>query len=347
MMKSKKHIVLITPGFPLNEMDTRCIPALQIYCNALNKKEGIKLSVITLHYPFTTKPYEWNHIDVYPLGFQNRLSIPYFSNKKVTRMIRIIYQNDPIDLIHSFWLGECSLAGHRFSKRNSIDHITTLMGQDAKKGNRYAKLLPLKEMKFVSVSKFQQDLFYKNYQVRSKLIPWGIDTNLMPPPEKKTIDIIGIGSLIPLKDHAEFINTISQLKNDFPGINAVIIGDGKLRSKLEKQINHLELEKNIKLVGSLSYAETQEHLAKSKILLHPSEYESFGMVFAEALANNTYIVSRRVGIAKNSAHWFICNTEKDFNKGCRKFLNSSSPNITEYPRIETTVRDYFDLFIQN
>jgi glycosyltransferase involved in cell wall biosynthesis len=344
MKKSKKHIVLITPGFPSNEMDTSCIPALQIFCKALIKNEELKLSVITLHYPFTTKSYAWNSIDVHPLGFQNRPSIPLISGRKVKNRIRDIHSKDPVDLLHSFWLGECSLAGYQFSRKNSIDHIITLMGQDARKGNRYARLLPVKEMNIISLSKFQQDLFYENYRAESTLIPWGVDSKSISPSAEKTIDVIGIGSLIPLKDYSAFIKIIHKLKVDFPDIKSEIIGEGKMRSKLEKQILALGLENNLTLLGSLSYEETQNRLAKSKVLLHTSQYESFGMVFAEALANNTYIVSRRTGFAKMSDHWHTGDTEDDFIFGCKKFLDSDKRHNADYPDIERTVQDYINHF---
>ena len=347
MTRSKKHIVLITPGFPSDEKDTRCIPALQIYCKALIKNENIKLSVLSLHYPFTTTTYKWNQIDVYPLGFMNRLITHFISNKKVERMIQSIHQNDPIDLLHSFWLGECALAGHRFSVKNSIDHMTTLMGQDAKKGNRFAKLLPIQEMTLVSVSKFQQELFYKNYQVQTNLIPWGIDLDLIPPTTKKTIDIIGIGSLIPLKNYAEFLAVISHLKSDLPNIQSVIIGEGKLRSKLEKQIHRLGLEKNVRLLGSLPYQETQEYLARSKVLLHPSHYESFGMVFAESMANKTSIVSRKVGIAEQGNCWSIGESIDDFYTGCVQMLDRQIVSFTDYPKIARTIEKYEQLYTRS
>lgn len=344
MIPSKKHIVLITPGFPQNEMDTSCIPALQIYCNALRKDDNIRLSVISIHYPYTRNPYEWNGIKVYPLGFQNRLKIPFFSNRKVSRIIKDQHLSDPIDCLHSFWLGECSYVGYHFSKKYSIDHVTTLMGQDAKKGNRYAKLLPLKKMNVISVSEFQESIFYNNYGIRTKVIPWGVDDDQIPPQTEKNIDIIGIGSLISLKDHAEFINIIFKLKGDFPNINTVIIGEGELRTKLEQQIRDLGLERNIQLTGQLSYSETQVLLARSKILLHTSHYESFGMVFSEALACNTYIVSKKVGIAVESDHWFIGAKPDDLQNGCKKFLNSGNAVIPNYPRIGSTLIEYLQLY---
>ena len=38
-----KHLLIITPGFPENEGDTKCIPALQIYLKELQAKKIFKI----------------------------------------------------------------------------------------------------------------------------------------------------------------------------------------------------------------------------------------------------------------------------------------------------------------
>ena len=342
MKKITKHIVFITPGFPENEADTTCIPALQVYAKELQKQKNIQLSVITLHYPFTKTEYNWYNVKVIPLGFNNRKLL--FKKSLVQKTLDKLHQQNPIHTLHSFWLGECALAGYRFSKKHSIKHICTLMGQDAKKRNKYAKILPLKKMNLITLSKFQQALFLKNYKTSSTIIPWGVSKELSHSKANKIIDIIGIGSLISLKNYTAFIQTIQLLKLKNPLIKAVLIGDGLLKEKLKKEIKKLKLEQNIELKGTISYAGTQKYLSQSKILLHPSTFESYGMVFAEALANNVFIVSKKVGFAETCNYWKTEDTVKGFFEECQYFLKQDTPNISSYPNVDTTTREYLKLY---
>lgn len=336
--------MIITPGFATSEKDDYTISALQIYCKELQKRSDIKLSIITLHYPYTKNIYQWYNCTIYPLGFNNKKNFLFFLNRKVLKQLKIINTQVTIDCVHSFWLGECAFWGYLFSKKNTINHVTTLMGQDAKKGNFFAKILPLKKMQLVILSKFHQNVFIENNKVSTKLIPWGIDKNTIPSPTIKTIDIIGIGSLIPLKKYTDFIAAIAIIKKTFPKIKVMLVGDGELKAQLLRQIKNLDLSKTITFTGQLTYQKTQQLLSKSKVLLHTSEYESFGMVFAEALANNVNIVSRKVGFAKENLSWKIGNNPKEFALDCEFFFTKHFKEKSNFPDIETTIKNYLKLY---
>jgi glycosyltransferase involved in cell wall biosynthesis len=340
----QKHIVFITPGFTSNQNDDTNIPALQIYTKKLQEQKDVKISIITLNFPYTKKPYQWYNCKVYPLNLGNKRNYLFFLNRSVQKQLLSLHKEYKIDVLHSFWLGECAFWASKFSKKHQIKHITTLMGQDAKKGNKFVKILPLKKLNLVSLSDFQQQLFYKNYHINSEQISWGIDKNSIPKPTKKSIDIIGIGSLIPLKKYSEFIASVHLIKAFKPDVNAVLIGGGTLKQQLLNQIKDLKLSKNITLTGQISYKKTQELLSESKVLLHTSNYESFGMIFAEALANNVAIVSREVGIAKESNFWKIANSPKEFALQCQVFLKEKHPLIPSFPKIEATLTAYLKLY---
>jgi glycosyltransferase involved in cell wall biosynthesis len=169
------------------------------------------------------------------------------------------------------------------------------MGQDALESNPYLrriKALP----RFISLSKFHENQFHKNYGLRSVIIPWGVS----PEPKiliEKSIDVIGVGSLVTLKAYDEFIKTIGALREIYPDICCAIVGDGILRKSLRDQIESERLNESLILVGSLPYRDTQAMISRSKILLHLSKYESFGMAVIEALSLQTLVVSKAVGIA--------------------------------------------------
>ncbi|MEL6823373.1 MAG: hypothetical protein AAFP70_16565, partial [Calditrichota bacterium] len=135
---SPRHVLLLVPGFPKDESDTTCIPALQSYVRALKQLHPeCRLSVISFQYPFTQQRYEWNGIPVYPCGGANRGKIRrLWTWLTALRYIRNIHQL-PIDTIHSFWLEETTLVGQWANRFLKVHHIASLMGQDADFSNSY------------------------------------------------------------------------------------------------------------------------------------------------------------------------------------------------------------------
>ena len=315
-MKSNKHIAIITPGFPESEKDDNCIPPLQDYLELLSTKNNIKISVIALQYPATKSNYRWHNVDVYALG-GNDVKFPrrFLIWTKVISIFQYINADNSVYAIHSFWLSECALIGNYISSRFGIKHINTVMGKEASRSNRYLHFINFDKLKLIALSERQVDsIKMATRRNADKIILWGLDKNSLPAFEnsERKIDILGVGSLITLKNYTSFINIIHKLKEFKPDINCVIIGEGQLKEKLYDQIKSLGLEINISLAGNLHRDQVFEYMTQSKILLHTSNYESFGMVFIEALYYGMHIVSKPVGIAEVANRWNICNSDSEF-----------------------------------
>ena len=318
---------------------------MQVYLKAFKEQyPEIKITIITFQFPFKSESYKWLDCQVIPLNGKSTKLKKIFVWKKAITLLKKIHLTNSINVIHSFWLGECALIGELFSKTNNIKHICTLMGQDALKGNLYQKLLRLNKNQLVSQSVFQQSIFDSNYKTKSRVISFGIDEQNFTYSNKKTIDIIGIGSLIPLKNYNLFVEIIFEINKTIP-INAMIIGDGIERNQLQNKINSLNLNNIISLKGLLSYPETLSHISQAKILLHTSNYEGFGMIFAEALQCKNIIVSRQVGCAFPSEYWHLCNTKNEMIDACKKALQESFPeNFINPFTIKKTVENYLKIY---
>jgi glycosyltransferase involved in cell wall biosynthesis len=331
------------PGFPADESDSQCIPALQTFVKNLNKSNHFYLSIITLYYPQFKKKYVWHGTRIYSLagkpGIIKKIPILF----KVYTTFNKIHRENPVDIIHSFWLQDTSWVGRKLSQKYHIPHLSTAMGQDVLGSNKYLSLLPLGKMRIITLNKFHQDRLLKNTgKESSQNIPWGIDSLDFPSFSKeRTIDLIGIGNLTPLKNFNLFITAVAGLLPRFPNLKAILIGDGPEQNNLQKRINDEGLKSNISLLGSLPREEVLFHLSKSKLLLHPSTFESFGFVFAEALQLGVKIVSYEVGIAKNGRHWSIFNNVEEMVKMTADLL--SSPAISESTnnyQIQDTISAY-------
>jgi glycosyltransferase involved in cell wall biosynthesis len=348
----EKHILILTPGFPKDELDENCIPPLQIFVDEFAREyDDFKLTIITLHYPPLKKKYKWRNINVYSCGGNNKL----FPARLLTwntckRFANKINAQTPVSLIHSFWLAECALLGNQLSKKYDVKHINTLMGQELYQTNMYLKFISLNKLIFVALSENQSALFKdKTNRNDDDIIPWGISRkDLNTTENEREIDILGVGSLIPVKNFELFINVIDTIKKSHPKINCMIIGDGTKKEKLDQLISSKSLENNIKLTGSMNRTDVLNYMQRSKILLHTSQFESFGYVLAEALSCGCYVVCRNTGFAKSSNKMLIVKNNKDFAPIIQRVLNNQLNSTPELPfPLDETLSAYKNLYEEN
>lgn len=347
MNNTISHLVFLTPGFAEDEQDSTTIPSLQVFLKSL-QNTGVfdKMTIISFQFPFTKENYNWNGIEVVPLGGKNQRIKKLLTWKKALSVLKRIHQNHPITIIQSFWIGECSFIGQKFSKKHNIKHIVTVMGQDTNPGNRYAKYLKNHKTTIISLSKSNQKKLLENHHLTSKVIPWSINTAEFPPIQYSTIDILGVGSLTTIKNYSLFVKIISELVLLIPLLKVEIVGEGSQYHSLKKLIKQSHLENNVTITGKIPHKEVLSKMAKSVILLHTSSFESFGQVFIEALYSGMSIVSFSVGIATPIDSWNICATNKEMVQACYTLLckkEKKKKRILLHPE-DTTVNSYLKIF---
>ncbi len=298
------RILLLTPGFAASEQDYNCIPPMQLFVRALQKK-GMDVHIVAFEYPFRDDPQDWHGISVVSANGQNRRWLRWRTWSRVFRYAEQIIRAQKIDVIHSFWLGPAWVIGERLAQKWQIPHWTTLMGQDARDSNRYLRRLqPNDAERLIALSPFHASVFEQNTGLQAAhLIPWGVETAEVPGhlPVDRPLDVLGVGSLIPVKNWEKWLHTIALAKKERPMLRAELIGDGVLRSRLEKKVQQLALSDTVRITGSLPRPEVLARMQQTKVLLHTSDYESFGFVLPEAAMNGCRLVATPVGIAPEMA----------------------------------------------
>ena len=342
-------ILFLVPGFPRNEEDSTCIPALQQYIYHFAKlNPDINIGVVAFQYPYRKRKYKWHGIDIYPCGGRGKRRF----YRLLTWLLAIYYVlrfhfKFRATIIHSFWLAECGFVGHVMSRILLTKHIASIMGQDVFGINLYLKYFDYSHMFVTAPSKNAAEVFLHTSQFPVNAItPIGLDEeNFKTKMKKQTrkIDILGVGSLISLKNYKLFIKIIGKLKKHFPTIKAVIIGEGTEYYHLEQMIIDDELENNIELFGKLSRPETIEYMYQSKILLHTSNYESQGYVFLEALYSGLTVVCFNVGFVERSERMFVCSGEKEMIENLKRILNQK---LIYQPILLKSINDTVDEFRQ-
>ncbi|QHI38121.1 Alpha-D-kanosaminyltransferase [Kordia antarctica] len=347
MKTTNQHIVFLTPGFAESESDSTTIPALQVFLKSLRKAlPKAKLTLLTFQFPFTKKKYDWHGIEVIPLNGQNKKLKKLWTWKKASKTLEKLHKKKNIDTIHSFWIGECSRIGERFSQKHNINHVVTVMGQDASIENSYAKNLINSNAKMVTLSENHQAELLKTYNLDSTIIPWYLDVAEFPKLQENTIDILGVGSLNTIKNYSDFIEIISAIAKTYKNLNVVIIGDGTLKTEIETEIEKEGLQNTITLLGKLPRTEVLEKMAQANILLHTSFYESFGFVFLEGLYSGMQLVSYDVGLAKTSENWNVGNSKTELIEACKTLLSTEikTKNRIELSSEKQSINAYLNLY---
>lgn len=350
-MKSGTKIIVLTPGFSADEMDTTTVPSLQMYFRNLKAYyPDIDLKIITFHYPARSEVYYWQDFRVIPAGGRHKRGGRIFLWLRVLYQLFRIKKESGIELIHSFWLGDTALVGYIFKALTGVPLLITAMGQDVKKENKYLRILRLFHLNLIFISQFQAEFNPGLVQNgRDNVIPFGIDPLYFSQNNSiRNIDILGVGSLNKIKNYKDFIEIISILRKKIPQLKCRIIGEGTERAEIDKNIIEMGLGNIIKLEGAVTYSNVITEMHSSKILLHTSHFEGQGLVITEALASGAYVVCYPTGIAKGLSckKLFTGSTLAELSSHLEDILNYKKPDYSpEYIfSIADTCKKYVDVY---
>ncbi len=348
-------LILLVPGFPADEHDSTCIPPLQNFVHCLSRKYPGKIeAVIAFQYPFRRGKYNWNGVPVWSAGGRNRRGIfRLFTWFRVIHFYFAATSGGKTGCIHAFWLGECAFIGRlliRFSRKKLV---VSLMGQDSAAPTWYKFFLKSKNIILTAPSEFAAGTYRRaTGREVSAVVPFGLagsdafqETSL---PLKRTVDILGVGSLIPLKNFDQFVQIVAVLRERFPEIRAEIIGAGPERAKLQRRIREKTLQSHLRLTGELPRPEVLRRMRRSKILLHPSRFEAQGYVFMEALAAGMAVIARNVGYLPDHPAVQRCGNEPEMAFIAAEFLkNRTEKPPPVLPTMAETVSVFASLYQQS
>lgn len=290
----KQKLIVLSPGFPANERDSTCLPALRMFLKEGALREHFDICIVSMHYPFHQSNYTWFGLPVMALGGKNRkglFRIPLYL--KTWAALRKNYAKDKTTLVLSIFATEAALLASHFCRWHKLKHFCWVMGQDAGTNNPFHSLLP-SPVRYLVMSEFlKQGLEYHSKRKAFGILPSALHLQDLPPYEVKnrTLDFICVGSLIPLKRVEWVLQVVNDLKKEGIHSRACIVGDGPEHKALEELGFRFGISEQIQFTGEVQHAEVIAQMLQSKILLHPSSYEGFGNVFLEALYSGCHVVS--------------------------------------------------------
>ncbi len=251
------------------------------------------------------------------------------------------FELNNFDIIHShYWLS--GLVAKEISDKFNIPFIFTshslgvfLEGYNNERAD--CEKIIMNGSTFVTASSnYENSLISESYHIdkkKIKLIKPGVDKNLfLPEPNLSRENIIlSIGRIQKQKRQLEvikFLNAFKKIQNEF---KCYFIGGPSGSSgddyfiELKEFVKELNLESHVEFLGNLPQTKIRELLSISKLLIHTSEYETFGLVAIEAHSVGVPVVSINQGsfkeIIDNNINGYIAESFED------QYLNEFILNI--------------------
>lgn len=155
--------------------------------------------------------------------------------------------------------------------------------------------------KLIFESKYSRQAYFDNvYRADKKSVVNynGVDVTqpYFPPrrlSKERITKICAFGILRYLKGHDILIRAAKELIDDGYQLEVNIFGSGEEQANLQRSIEKLELQNHVFLRGETD--QVAKHMKESDILVHPSRFESFGYVVAEAMSMGLPVVASGVG----------------------------------------------------
>lgn len=208
------------------------------------------------------------------------------------------------DLIHGHFLeGAYGLIDIKCKKNVPIvftEHGSNLLDKNRSniENQRMARLYAtVEEMIVVG---HRQYIYAKDFSINSlsvipNVIPDYFKFDATVEKNKNVFSFISVGNLIESKCFDLLINTFDKLYNKNKNVRLTIVGKGPLEGELKKKVNEKGLSDSISFTGVVQNRKLVDLYNKADCFVLPSRFETFGVVYAEALCTGTPVISTRNG----------------------------------------------------
>lgn len=141
------------------------------------------------------------------------------------------------------------------------------------------------------------DAFLGRYSYKNRIIYNGWDSSIFSPDyslRKNQFIFLFTGRLVKQKDPMTFLQSIKLIKNEIKDFKVIILGDGKLRAKMEKYVAKNNLEYFIEFKSWVDKNEMLYHYRSAWLSVLPSLNEGMSIATLEALACGQYVLATKV-----------------------------------------------------
>ena len=316
-MSKKLHVLFITYGYP-NDINDVKYSFFREQAESLSEL-GVKVGVLSSKLTSFLKPFQTTLLPKINYNTENNLNVvrcswnkwvPFHEKYKINILKYIsllgfkkyIKKNGIPDLIHNHSLVYSGFITENLSERYKVPFLIT----EHNSGFYYEEYNSLlndisricnKSRICLAVSSNLRLLLNKKID---KSPDWKIHHNLVSEiffdqkinkQPKNKFTFIGIGNLINEKNFKLLISSFYNFNKIYPNSFLKIIGNGKEFKKLTSLSEKLKILSSVSFLGQLSRIKTMKELNDSHVFISSSNYETFGIVSAEALALGKVVIS--------------------------------------------------------
>ena len=253
------------------------------------------------------------------------------------------FELENFDIIHAhYWLS--GLVAKQISEEKNIPYIFTshslgvfLDGYNKERVD--CEKMVMTSSEFVTASSnFEHVMISENYKIDEnkikKIIP-GLDRKIFTPvlnlPRENIF--LSIGRIQEQKRQLETIKFLNNFKKVDSNFLCYFIGGPSGKSgddylaELKESVKEFNLESHVKFLGNLHQTKIKDFMNKSKLLIHTSQYETFGLVAIEANSMGVPILSINTGslieIIENNKNGYFAEdfTDNNANNFVKYLLN--------------------------
>jgi GalNAc-alpha-(1->4)-GalNAc-alpha-(1->3)-diNAcBac-PP-undecaprenol alpha-1,4-N-acetyl-D-galactosaminyltransferase len=240
-------------------------------------------------------------IDLQPLGIRSQdgfkfsVSSVSYNLRRIQVLKQAIVASQP-DLVISFvnTTNILTLLACRGLKVKTIvsEHVHPTFGQ-LNKATQLLQKLTYQQADLVTVQTHAALSFFPIDRYKTFVIP-----NPVVLPDSEPIEsqlytddrhLLAIGKLIPQKGFDLAIKAFAQVAERYPEWTLTILGEGEMRSELEKLCLELDLEDRVFMPGVVKNIDA--HLRKADIFILPSRFEGFPVTLCEAMACGVPVIA--------------------------------------------------------
>ena len=250
---------------------------------------------------------------------------------------------ESFDIIHAhYWLS--GLVAKQISEELNIPYIFTshslgvfLEGYNKERVD--CEKLVMRSSSFITVSsKYENNLISESYDIDKKKIKQiapGVDRKVFVLDEniKRENIFLSVGRIQEQKRQLETIKFLNNFRKIDSSFLCYFIGGPSGKSgddylvELEESVKEFNLESHVEFLGNLSQTKIKDIMNKSKLLIHTSQFETFGLVAIEANSMGVPILSINTGslieIIENNKNGYFAEDFMDnhANNFVRDLLN--------------------------
>ena len=308
---------------------------LNVYVQQISKQlsNDNNVTVVTAE---RAENFKADNLDFHSLNlFEPSLSVDdkeiYLQEFKIKLEENFELQN--FDVIHAhYWLS--GLVAKQISEEKNIPYVFTshslgvfLDGYNKERVD--CEKIVMTSSNFVTVSsQYEHVMISENYKINEnkiKKITPGLDRKIFKPdinlPRENIF--LSIGRIQEQKRQLETVQFLNSFKKVDSNFLCYFIGGPSGKSgddymaELKDSVKELDLESHVEFLGNLSQMEIKDLMNKSKLLIHTSQYETFGLVAIEANSMGVPILSINTGslieIIENNKNGYFAEGFADSN----------------------------------